>query len=86
MANVFVFFDIPIKNKEETYETIIEISKNNDYTTVKLLDYDYFPKYYKLIAIHFSKLIELENSDLKQQINFIGELEEGNGKKNVFHH
>ena len=24
------FFDIPIKNKEETYEKIIETSKNND--------------------------------------------------------
>ena len=26
------FFDVPLKNKEETYEKIIEISKNNDYT------------------------------------------------------
>ena len=26
------FFDVPVKNKEETYEKIIEISKNNDYT------------------------------------------------------
>ena len=34
------FFEIPIKNKEETYETIIEMSKNNDYTTGNLLDYE----------------------------------------------
>ena len=27
------FFEIPIKNKEETYEAIIEMSKNTDYTT-----------------------------------------------------
>ena len=33
------FFDAPIKNKEETYEKIIEMSKNNDYTTGNLLDY-----------------------------------------------
>ena len=30
------FFDVPIKNKEETYEKIIEISKNND---IKLVIY-----------------------------------------------
>ena len=26
------FFDLPVKNEEEAYEKIIEISKNNDYT------------------------------------------------------
>ena len=36
------FFEIPIKNKEEAYEAIIEMSKNNDYTTGNLLDYEYF--------------------------------------------
>ena len=66
------FFDVPVKNKEEAYEKIMSISKNNDYTTGNLLDYDYFSKYYKLIAIDLSKQIELENPDLKQQINFIG--------------
>ena len=25
------FFEIPVKNKEEVYEAIIEVSKNNDY-------------------------------------------------------
>ena len=52
------------------------MSKNNDYTTDNLLDYVYFLKHYKLIAIDLSDQIELENSDLKQQINFIGKLEE----------
>ena len=28
--------DVPISNKEEAYEKIIEISKNNNYTTEKL--------------------------------------------------
>ena len=36
------FFEIPVKNKEEAYEAIIEMSKNNDYTTGNLLDYEYF--------------------------------------------
>ena len=69
------FFDVPVKNKEEAYEKIMSISKNNDYTTGNLLDYEYFSKHYKLIAIDLSKQIELENSDLKQQINFIGKIE-----------
>ena len=37
-------FEIPVKNKEESYEAIIEMSKNNDYTTGNLLDYGYFSK------------------------------------------
>ena len=52
------------------------MSKNNDYTTGNLLDYEYFKDHYKLVAIDLSKQTELENTDLKQQINFIGRLEE----------
>ena len=77
-----VFFDLPIKTEEETYEKIIDISRNNDYTTGNLLDYDNFKKYYKLIAIDLSKQQVLqENEDLIQQINFIGRLEQA---ANVF--
>ena len=72
------FFEIPLKNREEAYEQIIEMSKNNDYTTGNLLDYEYLKDHYQLIAIDLSKQIELENPDLKQQINFIGRLEENN--------
>ena len=72
------FFEIPVKNKEEAYEQIIEMSKNNDYTTGNLLYYKYFKDHYQLNAIDLSKQIELENPDLKQQINFIGRLEENN--------
>ena len=70
------FFDVPVKNKEEAYEKIIEISKNNDYTTSNLLGYEYFSEHFKLIGIDLSKQIELENPNLKQQINFIGKLED----------
>ena len=72
------FFEIPVKNKEEAYEAIIEMSKNNDYTTGNLLNYEYFKDHYNLITRDLSKQIKLENSDLKQQINFIGRLEENN--------
>ena len=70
------FLEIPIKNKEETYEAIIELIRNNDYTTGNLLDYEYFSTHDKLIAIDLSKQIELKNSDLKQQVIFIGRLEQ----------
>ena len=70
------FFDVPVKSKEETYIKIIEMSKNSNYLTGNSLDYEYFSKHYKLIVIDLSKQIELENPDLKQQINFIGNLEE----------
>ena len=70
------FFEIPTKNKEKGYEATIEISRNNDYTTGNLLDYKYFKDHYKLTAINLSKQSELENTDLTQQINFIGRLEE----------
>ena len=71
------FFDLPIKTEEEAYEKIIDISRNNEYTTGNLLDYGYFKKYYKLIAVDLSKQQVLqENEDLIQQINFIGRLEQ----------
>ena len=35
------FFDMPIKNEEETYEQIIKMGRNNDYTTGNLLDYEF---------------------------------------------
>ena len=69
------FFDLPIKTEEEAYEKIIYISRNNEFMTGNLLDYD-------LIAIDLSKQQVLqENEDLIQQINFIGKLEEA---ANVF--
>ena len=71
------FFSLPIRTEEEAHEKIIDISRNNEYTTGNLLDYDYFKKHYKLIAIDLSKQQVLqENEDLIQQNNFIGRLTE----------
>ena len=76
IVDKLAFFDLPIKTEEEAYEKIIDISRNNEYTTGNLLDYDYFKKYYKLIAIDLSKQQVArklqENENLIQQINFIG--------------
>ena len=71
------FFDLRIKTEEKAYEKIIDIGRNNGYTTGNLLDYNYFKKHYKLIAIDLSKQQVLqENEDLIQQIDFIGRLEQ----------
>ena len=45
------FFNLPVKNEEEAYEKIIDMSNNNDYTIGNLLDFVYFKKNCRLIAI-----------------------------------
>ena len=73
------FFDHPVRNDLITYDCIqnIAIGQGNDYTTGCLLDYNYFKKYYKMIAINLSKHQALD-ADPKaiQQINFTGKLEQ----------
>ena len=48
------FFDLPVKNGEEAYEKVIEMSNNNDYTTGNLLDFGYYKENDRLIAINLS--------------------------------
>ena len=60
------------------------MGRNNDYTVGSLLDYEYFSKHYKLDTINLSKQTELENPDLKHQINFVGRLGEDNGATMLF--
>ena len=66
------FFDLPVKNEEEAYEKIIEMSNNNDYTKDNLLDLAYFKENSRLIAIDLSKKTKLKDP---QQTNFIWKLE-----------
>ena len=75
------FFDLAVKNKEEAYEKIIEMSKNNDYTTGNLLDFAYFKENYRVIATDLSKQTKLNEP---QQINFIGKLEGQNHGATMF--
>ena len=49
------FFDWPVKNRQEAYEKLNEMSRNNDYTTGNLLDYSYHQNYYKVIGIDLSR-------------------------------
>ena len=62
-------FNLQVKNEEGAYEKIIDMSNNNDYTTGNLLDFVYFLKNYKLIAIDLSKQTKLKDP---QQISSIG--------------
>ena len=73
-------FDQPVKKKREAYEKLVEMSRNGNYTTRKLLDYLY-QKYYKLIVIDSSKQ---RNTSIPQQVNFVEKLEEDNGAKMFF--
>ena len=75
------FFDLPVKNEEEAYEKIIDMSNNNDYTTGNLLDFAYFKKNYRLIAADLSRQTKLKDP---QQINFIGKLEKDHGATMFF--
>ena len=77
-------FDVLIKTKEKTYDKVIEMSKIEDCTIDNLLDHGYFSRRHKSVAINLSKQIELENAYLKQEINFIGKLEEDNGATMFF--
>ena len=40
-----LFFDQPGKDKQEAYEKVVEISRNDDYTTGNVLDYLHHQKY-----------------------------------------
>ena len=75
------FFYLPVKNKEEAYEKIIEMSWNNDYTTGNFFDFAYFKENYRLIAIDLSKQTKLKDP---QQINFIGKLLKNTGATMFF--
>ena len=55
------FYDLPVKNEEESYEKSIEMSNNNDYATGNLLDFNYFKKNYRLIATDLSMQTKLKN-------------------------
>ena len=57
--------DQPIKNDLKAYDNISKIAtgQSDDYTTGCLLDYPYFKKSYKLIAIDLRKQQKLEQQN-----------------------
>ena len=75
------FFDFPVKNDEEAYEEIIDMSNNSDYTTGNLLHFAYYKKHYRLIEIDLSKQTKFKDP---QQITFIGKLLRNTGATMFF--
>ena len=57
------------------------MSNNNNYANGNLLDFAYFKKNYRLIAIDLSKETKLKDP---QQISFIGKLDKANGATMFF--
>ena len=67
------FYDNPIESDIEKCRELkkVMIGKGEDYTTGSLLDYDYFNKHYKLVAVDLSKQKELDADPRAiQQIEF----------------
>ena len=67
------FYDNPIESDIEKYRELkkVMIRKGEDYTTGSLLDFNYFDKHYKLVAVDLSKQKELDADPWAiQQIEF----------------
>ena len=67
------FYGNPIESDIEKYRELkrVMIGKGEDYTTGSLLDYNYFDKHYKLVAVDLSKQKELDADPRAiQQIEF----------------
>ena len=67
------FYDNPIESDIEKCRQLkkVMIGKGEDYTTGSLLDYNYFDKHYKLVAVDLSKQKELDAGPRAiQQIEF----------------
>ena len=81
------FFDQPINSMSKTYQNIRNIAtgKGDDYITGCLLNYPYFKKHDKMIAIDLSRQNEL-NADPRaiQQINFTANLDRAGNTTIVF--
>ena len=56
------FYDNPIESDIEKYRELkkVMIGKGEDYNTGSLLDFNYFDKHYKLVAVDLSKQEELD--------------------------
>ena len=77
------FFDELVKNKQEVYEKLIKMSRNDEKLyNRKLINYfSCHQNSYKFIAFGLSRQT---NVSIPQQINFIENLEEDNGATMFF--
>ena len=68
------------QKKQEAYEKLIAMSRNDDFTIGNLLDFLYYQNYYKIIGLDLARQT---NINIPQKINFWGKLED-DGAKMVF--
>ena len=75
-----------MKNDKVTYENIRKVAtvQGDDYTTDCLLDYIYFKKYYKMIAVDLSKqhALDVDPEEIRQ-INFRKNLKRAGNKDSI---
>ena len=67
------FYDNPVESDIEKYRGLkkVMIGKGEDYTAGSMLDFNYFDKHYKLVAVDLSKQKELDADPRAiQQIEF----------------
>ena len=64
-----------MKNKQDTYEKLVKMLRNDDYTTWNLSNYLHHQNYYELITIDLSRYTY---TTIHQQISFVETLEEDN--------
>ena len=64
-----------MKNKQDTYEKLVKMLRNDNYTTWNLSNYLHHQNYYELITIDLSRYTY---TTIHQQISFVETLEEDN--------
>lgn len=64
-----------MKSKQDTYEKLVKMLRNNDYTTWNLSNYLHYQDYFELITIDLSRHTY---TTIHQQINFVETIEEDN--------
>ena len=64
-----LFFEQLVKKKQEAYQKLIEMSRDDNYTAGNLLDYLYHQNYYKLIVRYLSRQT---NTNIPQKNIFTG--------------
>ena len=81
------FFDQPVKIDKVTYENIRKVptGQGDDYRIRCLLDYTYFKKFFKMIAVDLSKQQALDaNPKAIQEINFTTDLDRAGNTRLYF--
>ena len=87
MTNKKNFFEKPVKSDTATYDNIQKIAtgQGDDYAAGSLMDYNYFNKHYKIIAIDLSNQKAFyADPKAAQEVNFTGNLERDEGATMFF--